>query len=171
MWEQLLDRRRLFLGFLKPIESALVGHPAKRPYPCQKDRKFNVNITCLCLNAITWLPDWITVYRDVEVFCDPREYTKISNDPAGPPAGPPAVTDADICTQFFNEGSKMTIGRAYDMLWIKFSNYLKEQTLGTQIILTLMPLVDEDRDNRLNLSECEQLIKHIKLMGPQPTSK
>ncbi|KAF7708195.1 uncharacterized protein si:dkey-247k7.2 [Silurus meridionalis] len=87
------------------------------------------------------------------------------------PAGPPAVTDADICTQFFNEGSKMTIGRAYDMLWIKFSNYLKEQTLGTQIILTLMPLVDEDRDNRLNLSECEQLIKHIKLMGPQPTSK
>ncbi|KAF4088455.1 hypothetical protein AMELA_G00083330 [Ameiurus melas] len=77
---------------------------------------------------------------------------------------PQMTTSENVCPQFFNEGSTMTISRVFDMVAIKFRDYVPD--LGTELMRDFMKYADSDRDDRLNLPECQHLIDFIKHRTP-----
>ncbi|KAK2855181.1 hypothetical protein Q7C36_007050 [Tachysurus vachellii] len=77
---------------------------------------------------------------------------------------PQVTPDENICAQYFDDGTTMTIGRVFDMIAIRFRDYVPD--FASELIWEFMRFADSNRDNRLNQAECEQLIQYIKQRAP-----
>ncbi|KAB5587132.1 hypothetical protein PHYPO_G00009390 [Pangasianodon hypophthalmus] len=77
---------------------------------------------------------------------------------------PQTESDASICAQFLDGGSTMSIARVFDMIEIKLKSYVPD--MGTEMMRDFMKYADNDRDDHLNQSECQNLINYLKNRTP-----
>ncbi|KAG7335747.1 hypothetical protein KOW79_000440 [Hemibagrus wyckioides] len=83
--------------------------------------------------------------------------------------GAPDNSGENVCAQYFDEGTTMTIARVFDMIGIRFRDYVPD--FGTEKIREYMLFADSNRDDRLNQEECENLIQYIKQRAPANPKK
>ncbi|KAM9488940.1 uncharacterized protein Hap1MRO34_005762 [Clarias gariepinus] len=73
------------------------------------------------------------------------------------------------CTKYFDVDSKMCVNSVINMIFKEYMKYF--EMMNPDQVRRLMQDLDTDKDNLLNLTECQNFVQHIIRNAPNTNTK